>query len=83
MATIDLSNVPGAVSIANTGAKDVKLTISGYNQGFILGAGDTVVLHAENSSDLVGYLSQQTDTLVVTLPEKEEEEAVTPTEPSD
>lgn len=66
---IDISNVPGVVTIENTGKKDVKINISGYNQSFTLPAGETVKLKAENSSELVGYLSQATDEVMVTLPE--------------
>ena len=65
---IDLSNVPGAVTIENSGEKDVKINISGYNQSFTLPAGETVKLKAETSSELVGYLSQATSDVVVTLP---------------
>lgn len=65
---IDLSNVPGVVTIQNSGSKDAKLNISGYNQSFTLPAGETVKLKAETSSELVGFLSQATDEIIVTLP---------------
>lgn len=65
---IDLSNVPGVVTIANNGKKDVKLNISGYNQSFTLPVGESVKLKANTSSELVGFLSQETDDVVVTLP---------------
>lgn len=66
---IDLSNVPGVVTIQNLSANDVKLNISGYNQSFTLPAGETVKLKAETSSELVGFLSQAVDGVVeVTLP---------------
>lgn len=66
---IDISNVPGVVTIENTGDKDVKINISGYNQSFTLPTGETVKIKAQTSSELVGYLSQATDSVVVTLPE--------------
>lgn len=65
---IDISNVPGVVTIVNNGTKDAKIGISGDNQSFLLPAGKTVKLMAQSSSELVGYLSQQTDEIVVTLP---------------
>ena len=65
---IDLSNVPGVVTIENTGAKDVKINISGYNQSFTLPAGESVKIKANTSSELVGFLYQETDELKVTLP---------------
>lgn len=65
---IDLSNVPGVVTIENTGAKDVKINISGYNQSFTLPASESVKIKANTSSELVGFLSQETDELKVTLP---------------
>lgn len=66
--TVDLSNVPGVVTITNNGEKDVKLNISGYNQSFTLAAGTAVKLMAQTSSELIGYLSQETEDVVVTLP---------------
>lgn len=71
MATIDLSKVPGVVTIKNNGSKDVKINISGYNQSFTLPAGDSVKLKANTSSELVGFLSQETESIDVTLPEAE------------
>ena len=71
MATIDLSKVPGVVVIKNNGDKDVKINISGYNQSFTLPAGDEVKLKANTSSELVGFLSQETEYIDVTLPEAE------------
>lgn len=65
---IDLSNVPGVVTIKNNGTKDAKLNISGYNQSFTLPAGQEVKLKAQTSSELVGFLSQETDDVQVTLP---------------
>lgn len=65
---IDLSNVPGVVTITNNGTKDAKVNISGYNQSFTLPAGESVKLKAQTSSELVGFLSQETDDVVVTLP---------------
>lgn len=66
--SIDLSNVPGKVTITNNGTKDAKLNISGYNQSFTLAAGASVTLLAQTSSELIGYLSQETDDIEVTLP---------------
>lgn len=68
MATLDLSQVPGVVSITNNGTKPVNINISGMNQQFPIDPGMTVKLLAETSSELLGYLSQETDTLVVELP---------------
>lgn len=70
MATVDLTNVPGIVSITNSGSKKLNINISGMNQKFPLEAGDTVEMLATSSSELIGYLSQVTDDngLDVTLP---------------
>lgn len=86
--TIDLSVIPGVVTIANTGRRRLDVNISGMNQEFPLEAGDTLKMWATSSSELIGYLSQVTDDngLVVTLPvaeveeeeEEEEEEPETP-----
>lgn len=68
---IDLSNVPGIVTIENTSEKDVKiLSRPGFTQGFTLPAGETVKLLAEHSYELVSFLAQEAlnDSLVVTLP---------------
>jgi len=65
---IDLSNVPGVVTIENKGTKDVQINLSGYNQSFTLPASESVKLKVNVSSELVGFLSQETDTLKVTLP---------------
>lgn len=70
---IDLSNVPGIVTIQNNSEKDIKvLSRPGYTQGFTLPAGETVKLLAQNSYELVSYLAQESlePGLVVTLPVK-------------
>ena len=72
---IDLSNVPGIVTIQNNSEKDIKvLSRPGYTQGFTLPAGETVKLLAQNSYELVSYLAQESlePGLVVTLPEAKE-----------
>lgn len=68
--TIDLSAVPGVVTITNEGKRPISVVISGMNQKFPLAVGDTVKLLASSSSELIGYLSQRTETngLVVELP---------------
>lgn len=66
--TIDLSKVPGKVTIMNVGTKSRVVNISGYNQQHIIAPGDGVALRAESSSELIGYLSQADDTLTVELP---------------
>lgn len=68
---IDLSNVPGIVTIKNNSEKDIKvLSRPGYTQGFTLPAGETVKLLAQNSYELVSYLAQESlePGLEVTLP---------------
>ena len=72
---IDLSNVPGIVTIQNNSEKDIKvLSRPGYTQGFTLPAGETVKLLAQNSYELVSYLAQESlePGLEVTLPEAKE-----------
>lgn len=57
---IDLSKVPGVVEIENTSNEDIKIMSQpGSTQGFILPAGETVMLRAETSADLVAYLAQE------------------------
>lgn len=73
---IDLSKVPGIVTIENTSKQDVKiLSRPGYTQGFVLPAGETVKLLAEHSHELVSFLAQEANIegLVVTLPEAKAE----------
>ena len=68
---IDLSNVPGIVTIKNNSKKDIQvLSRPGYTQGFTLPAGETVKLLAQNSYELVSYLAQESlePGLEVTLP---------------
>lgn len=68
MAILDLSNVPGEVTITNTSTHDRKVSISGHNQSFILEAGSTVILWAKDSQDLIGYLSQVDGEIEVVIP---------------
>lgn len=73
---IDLSNVPGVVTIENTSEKSIKiLSRPGYTQGFNLPAGETVKLLAEHSFELVSFLAQEAlnPGLVVTLPTSSDE----------
>lgn len=68
---IDLSKVPGIVTIENVSDSDIKiLSRPGYTQGFTLAAGETVKLLAKDSYELVSYLAQESlnEGLVVTLP---------------
>lgn len=68
---IDLSKVPGIVTIENTTEKEIKiLSRPGYTQGFVLPAKTTVKLQAEHSFELVSFLSQEAANpgLIVTLP---------------
>lgn len=67
--SMDLSKIPGKVIIMNSGTVGRAVNISGYNQHYVLPAGEGVALRAETSSELIGYLSQADDTLTVTLPE--------------
>lgn len=71
--SLDLSNVPGIVTITNNGTKTVNISISGMNQQFPLAPDTEVKLKAETSSELLGYLSQETEDIVVELPEASEE----------
>lgn len=68
---IDLSFVPGIVTIKNVSAQPVKvLSRPGYTQGFSLPAGETVKLMAKDSYELVSFLAQESlnSNLEVTLP---------------
>ena len=68
---LDLSMVPGIVTIENTSKSEVKiLSRPGYTQGFVLPAGESVKILAEHSYELVSFLAQEgnTEGLVVTLP---------------
>lgn len=67
---LDLSKVPGIVTIENTSDKEVKLlSLPGYTQGFVLPAGESVKLLAEHSYELVAFLSQEAQLPIkVTLP---------------
>ena len=68
---IDLSNVPGVVTIENTSKDDIKiLSRPGFTQGFVLPAGETVKILAEHSHELVSFIAQEAQMkgLVVTLP---------------
>lgn len=73
---IDLSKVPGIVTIENKSKKEIKiLSRPGYTQGFVLPAGETVKILAEHSHELVSFLAQeaQIEGLEVTLPTAKEE----------
>lgn len=74
MAELDLSQVPGVIEVTNNGKKAVNVGISGINQQFPLAPGVTVKLKVESTSELLGYLSQETDALVVTLPSESDSE---------
>lgn len=63
---LDLSALPAVVTIVNSG-KRAMVSISGINQKLPIENGQTVKLRAETSSELIGYLSQETDTLTVTF----------------
>lgn len=75
---IDLSKVPGIVEIKNNSDHAIQvLSRTGFSQGFLLPAGETVKLLAEHSYELVSYLAQEntTEGLAVTLPTKTVNEA--------
>ena len=68
---IDISKVPGEVTITNNGTKEANiLSRPGYSQGFVLPAGETVKILAEHSYELVSLLAQEglNPDLEVTLP---------------
>lgn len=70
---LDLSQVPGNVEITNNGEKAVKINVSGYNQSMPIEPGQTIIFKAQTSSELVGFLSQETDFISVKLPGEVEE----------
>lgn len=68
MVVLDLSAVPGVVTITNGSDKDRKIGISGHSQSFILSSDATVLLWATTSSELIGYLHQADSDISVVLP---------------
>lgn len=66
--TIDLSKVPGEVTITNSGTKRTKINCSGYSQSIPVEAGDSVIFRVDTTSELIGLLSQETDAVSVTVP---------------
>jgi hypothetical protein len=68
MAIYDFSKAPCGVTITNTSNKDKKISLSGHSQSFILTAGNSVILKAKTSSELIGYLSQLQDGIKVEFP---------------
>ena len=70
---VDVSKVPGIVTLENTSDKDVKIfSQPGTTQGFVLTSGETIKFLAEHSYELVSFLAQGSlnPGLVVTLPTK-------------
>lgn len=63
---LDLSGIPAIVTIKNTGDRRM-VSISGISQRLPIEKGQTIKLLAETSSELIGYLSQETDTLDVSF----------------
>jgi hypothetical protein len=68
MAIYDFSKAPCGVTITNTSNKDMKISLSGHSQSFILTAGNSAILKAKTSSELIGYLSQLQDGIKVEFP---------------
>lgn len=68
MTILDLSKVPCTVTVTNTTATDMKISLSGHSQSFILSAGASAELQATTSSDLIGYLSQVRPGLTINFP---------------
>jgi hypothetical protein len=68
MTILDLSKAPCTVTVTNTTAADMKISLSGHSQSFILSAGASAELQATTSSDLIGYLSQLRPGLTINFP---------------
>lgn len=68
MAVLDLSKVPGEVTITNGSAKKISVNCSGYSQSVPVEAGDSVIFRVDTTSELIGLLSQETDEVTVTIP---------------
>ncbi len=68
---LDLSTIPAVVTFKNAdkehGGHRRILSISGINQQLPIEPGQTIKLRAESSSELIGYLSQEDETLAVTF----------------
>lgn len=64
-ANLDLSKVPAVVEFHNKGTKRRLISISGINQSMPIEAGQKIKLRAETSSELIGYLSQEDETMDV------------------
>ena len=62
---LDISAVPGVVTISNNGTKRAKISLSGYNQSLPLEAGQKVKIKVKTSSELIGFLSQETEDITV------------------
>lgn len=61
MADIDLSIVPAKVTITNSTGKKIKVSCSGFSQSVPVEDQQSIAFKAETSSELIGFLSQQTD----------------------
>ena len=72
---LDLSIVPAVVTFKNAAKEDGGyrriISISGQNQQLPIEAGQTIKLKAESSSELIGYLSQEDETLDVSFDKAE------------
>lgn len=68
MATMDYSKVPGEVTIANNGDKSVEINFFGYNQSVTVPSGDTLIVRADTTPELVSFVDQATDSVEVTVP---------------
>ena len=66
MADIDLSLIPAKVTITNSTGKTIKVNCSGFCQSVPVLDGQAVIFKAESSSELIGFLSQETDGIDVT-----------------
>lgn len=61
----EISLIPRVITITNTGDIDRIVNISGCNQSFIMTPGLSVRLKVITSSEMLGYLSQADDTLII------------------
>lgn len=71
----NLETLPINVTITNTGITR-SVNISGVNQHLNLKHGDTVILRANTVSELIGYLSQANEELIVEAETDIEDEPV-------
>lgn len=68
---INLSKVPGIVTITNIGQEEHKIGVSLRNQSFIISAGESVKLKVFTTPELLGYLSQASETILIDYEEED------------